>query len=216
MNKLKTINTDDGFSLPVYMSQAIGEPKGGIVFIQEIFGITEQLCELADQYAALGYHVIVPALFARVSDKLVLDYSQAQHGLELVSLLEQKRTILDIQASAGALNHPQVSVIGFCWGGGMAYVAANELNLFSGVAYYGTRLLNYLPRKPKCAFQFHFGETDPHSPLELILKLKEKLPESEFYLYPEVGHAFANQHKASFNQAATELAQQRVLKMLSP
>lgn len=215
MNKLQTITTDDGFTLPVYLSQAIGEPKGGIVLIQEIFGITEQLCDLADDYAAQGYSVIVPALFARVSDQLVLDYSEAQQGLELVSQLQQNLILSDIQTSAATLNHSQVTVIGFCWGGGLAYLAASELNLHSGVAFYGTRLVSYLPRKPQCPFQFHFGESDKHSPPELIQQMQENLPECEFYLYAGVGHAFANQHKASFNQDATRVAQQRVLKMLS-
>ena len=120
MSKLIEISTEDGFKLPAYLSRANGEAKGGIVLIQEIFGITKQLRELADQYSALGYDSIVPALFARASNDIALEYSQAAKGLELVSKIKQDSIIYDIQAAITALDHKQVSVIGFCWGGGLA------------------------------------------------------------------------------------------------
>lgn len=214
MNELVKVQTVDGFSLPVYMSKSEQKAKGGIVIIQEIFGVTAQLKEIADQYSALGYDVIIPALFARVSGELELDYGRAKEGISLIEQSDQQNILIDIQAAVIALNHKHVSVIGFCWGGGLAYLAASELKLYSAIAYYGTRLLDYLPRKPKCPFQFHFAESDNHSPPELIEELKLISPESEFYIYSETGHAFANHHKASFNKNSAALAHERVTKFL--
>ncbi|MDB4279250.1 dienelactone hydrolase family protein [Paraglaciecola sp.] len=215
MSKLVKIIAEDGFKLPAYLSRSIGEAKGAIVLIQEIFGITKQLRELADQYSALGYDSIVPALFARVSNDIELEYSQAAKGLELVSKIKQESILYDIHAAITALDHKQVSVIGFCWGGGLAYLAASELNLHSGAAFYPTRLLSYLPKKPKCAFQFHFAENDTHSPADVIQQMQQSAPDCKVFIYPQVDHAFANHHKSSFDQDSTSLAQSRVVKMLT-
>jgi carboxymethylenebutenolidase len=214
MSKLVNIIAEDGFMLPAYLSPPVRKPKGGIVIIQEIFGLTQQLRDLADQYAALGYVVIVPALYARVTNDIELEYNQINKGLNLANECDTQVILQDIQSAVITLNHKRVSVIGFCWGGGLAYLAACELVLYSGVAYYGTRLLSYLPLKPKCPFQFHFGESDTHSPPEVIQKMKQSTTNCEFYRYPKVGHAFANHHKPSFNQEAASLAQNRVINIL--
>jgi carboxymethylenebutenolidase len=214
MNEWVKVYTVDGFSLPMYRAKTKQKAKGGIVIIQEIFGVTAQLKEIAEQYCALGYDVIIPALFSRVSNELELEYNQAKEGISLVEQCDQQNILIDIQAAVIALNHKQVSVIGFCWGGGLAYLAASELKLYSAIAYYGTRLLDYLPRKPKCPFQFHFGESDKHSPPELIQELQLITPESEFHIYSETGHAFANHHKASFNKNSATLAHKRVSRFL--
>jgi carboxymethylenebutenolidase len=214
MNDLINLTTEDDFVLPAYFSQYEGESKGGIVIIQEIFGLTQQLLELADQYAALGFDVIVPALFARITDDIKLEYDQAEKGLDLVSQSDERLILNDIQAAIAALNLEKVTVIGFCWGGGIAYLAASELDLHSGAAFYGTRLPSYLPRKPKCPFQFHFGELDSHSPPEVIQKMKLGAPDCEFYVYPDVGHAFANHHKHSFNEEAAMTGLNRVIGLM--
>lgn len=214
MNEWGKVQTIDGFLLPMCFKNTEQKAKGGIVIVQEIFGVTAQLKELAEQYCSLGYDVAIPALFARVSDKLALDYSQAKEGLNLIELCDQRTILIDIQTAVSALNHEHVTVIGFCWGGGLAYLAASELKLHSAIVYYGTRLLDYLPCQPKCPVQFHFGEIDKHSPPELIQKIQRVTSESHFYVYLETDHAFANHHKTSFDKDAATLAHQRVLKFL--
>jgi carboxymethylenebutenolidase len=204
----------DGHKLSAYISSAKGVSKGAIVIVQEIFGLTEQLCELADQYAEAGYTSIVPALFDRISENNVFAYDEPEKGLALVKQCKEQGILNDIQAAIDVLGEQHVSIIGFCWGGGIAYLASSELKLKCAVAYYGTRLPSYLPRTPKCPFQFHFGELDSHSPIEVIQQIQKACPEAEYHVYPNIGHAFANHHKLSFDLKATELAQQRVLQLL--
>lgn len=215
MGSLIQLTSGDGFVLPAYQSLPSTKSKGGVVIIQEIFGLTEQLCELADQYAECGYSVIVPALFARISENTRFDFSQAEDGLAAVARCTESNVLLDIQAALDATHQTKVNVIGYCWGGGIAYLAASRLNLNSGVAYYGTRLLSYSNDKPKCRFQFHFGELDSHTPSDLILKMKGIAHQAEFHAYPNADHAFANHHRPSFNQQASDAAFDKVLTLMA-
>ncbi|WP_375276433.1 dienelactone hydrolase family protein [Alteromonas australica] len=215
MDKMITITAADGHSLDAYFVKAQGIQRGAIVLIQEIFGLTEQLQSVAQQYAIAGFDVMVPALFDRVAPATVVPFSEPKKGLALAEQCSTDGVLLDIQAAKEALAAPRVSVVGFCWGGGLALLAAGRLSLYKGVAYYGTRLSRYLNAPLNCPFQFHFAELDTHSPASLIEQIQTQLPLAECHLYAGVDHAFTNQYKPAFDEAATKLAMQRTVAFLS-
>jgi carboxymethylenebutenolidase len=212
-NKI-TLMSADGHQFSCYISKPKQPNKEAIILIHEIFGITKQMQELSEYYSSLGFTTIIPALFDRSSKDTVISYDEPKKGLAIVSKLSKQSILLDIQAAIEHLDNERVSIIGYCWGGGIAYLTACELALYSGASFYGTRLESYLPKKPKCQFQFHFGELDDHSPKHVIDTMKDATSESEFYIYPDAGHAFANSHRPSFNDEANELSQAHLFKMI--
>ena len=211
------LTASDGHKLSAYRSDTNAVTKGVLVLLHEIFGITQQMCDLADQYAELGYTVVVPALFDRISIDSVFPYSEAKSALIMVEKCKEETLLMDIQAAinvSDAINC-KVSVIGFCWGGGLAYLASCELKLYSAIAFYGTRLLSYLPRTPLCKFQFHFGAEDSHITSEVIETMQRANENNMFYVYQGVGHAFINHCKSSFDLQASELAKLRVIEFIT-
>lgn len=215
MSKLIQITAADGHTLSAYYAKTQGECRGAIVIIQEIFGLTPQLQSLADQYAKRGFEVIVPALFDRISKDTVIEYAAPQEGLALVNQCDSESVLLDIQAAVSASTQIKVSVVGFCWGGGIALLAACKLNLHKGVAFYATRLQSYLSESLTCPFQFHFAELDKHSPESLLASIQHQFPAAEMHRYKGVDHAFANHHKASFHEEAAMQAMQRTIEFIS-
>jgi carboxymethylenebutenolidase len=192
------LKASDGFTLDAFEVKAGGKRLGGVVILQEIFGVTDQLKSVARNYAKQGFDAIVPALFDRAAPKTVIPFDQGDRGRETMMGLDKAKTKLDIAAAVERLNRGGgVSVMGFCWGGGLALSAACELALTSAVSFYGTMLLNRLGTPPKCPMLFHFGATDTHSPPEVIEAVKKAIPSAETYTY-EAGHAFANDARPNF------------------
>ncbi len=204
----------DGFKLKGFRVKPRGESRGGLVVLQEIFGLTEQMKSVVRSYAEDGYDSIFPCLFDRVSPGLVVPFSEPDRGRDLAYNLDLDKVILDITAAADCVRGPHgVSVLGFCWGGGVIVRAAAEVDLRSAIAFYGTRLLNYLKYKPKCPLLFLFGATDPNSPPETIEAVRKAYPDAETYIY-QAGHAFANDVRPTYVPDAAAAARERTLTFL--
>jgi carboxymethylenebutenolidase len=192
------LKTSDNFTLDAFEANAGGKRLGGVVILQEIFGVTDQLKSVARSYAKEGFDAIVPALFDRAAPKSVIPFDQPDRGRETMMSLDKAKTMLDIAAAVERLNRGNgVSVLGFCWGGGLALRSACELALTSAISFYGTMLPSYLGKAPKCPMLFHFGATDTHSPPEVIEAVKKAIPSAETFTY-EAGHAFANDARPNF------------------
>ena len=205
----------DGFSFEAFRARPAQAGKGGLVILQEIFGLTDQLKGVARSYALEGYDAIVPCLFDRVAPGTVVPFSEANRGRDLAYGLSLDKGMLDIDAAARKVRTDRgVSVLGFCWGGGVIVRAAAEIELRSAIAFYGTRLMTYLDQKVKCPLLFHFGSTDPNSPPETIEAVKRVFPAAETYIY-EAGHAFANDVRPTFVEAAAKTAHSRTLDFLT-
>lgn len=206
---------EDGHELECWMEPAQGTRRGGLVVLQEIFGVTDQLKGVAARYAAEGYEVAVPALFDRIERGSVVPFSDAPRGRELMQETELDQTMSDIGAAVAMLAaHGTVAVMGFCWGGGLAIRAAQTLEIDCAIAFYGTRLKQYLDRPLRAPLLAHFGETDDHVPLDLLEEVRAALPGMKEYLYP-AGHAFANDARpAAYVADAAELAHERSLAFL--
>jgi len=192
------------------MTEAQGTRRGGIVILQEIFGVTDQLKGVADRYAALGYDIAIPALFDRQERDAVIPFDQAPRGRDLMLTANLDQTMIDIDAAIQALRARggKVGVIGFCWGGGLALRAAQVTDADAAVAFYGTRLPQYLDRPLVAPFMGHFGKTDDHVPPEMLAEAQAYLPQMEVHLY-DAGHAFANNARPSFVADADAMAHQR-------
>lgn len=212
---MKTLTAADGQALECWMQPAEGPARGGLVILQEIFGVTDQLKGVARKYAAEGYAVAIPALFDRQAPGTVVPFDQGPIGRDLMLSSDLDKTMLDIDAAVQALKAQglKVGVMGFCWGGGLALRAAQALDVAAGVAFYGTRLPQYLDRPLKAPMLGHFGTTDDHVPPAMLDEAKAALPSWEIHMY-EAGHAFANDARPSYVPGAAGAAHARSLEFL--
>ena len=213
--KIITITAEDGHTFDAFQAIPQGNAKGGLVVLQEIFGMTEQLKNVTRFWAKQGYASILPAMYDRIKPEIILEFSDMDTAQAMAKELDPSNVLKDITASVMSVNNENgVSLIGFCWGGGAAARMASLLDLKGSVAYYGTKLAENASNGANCATLFHFGATDIHSPPEIIAGVKENIPDAESYVY-EAGHAFANDARPDFYaEQATLEARSRTLKFL--
>jgi carboxymethylenebutenolidase len=204
----------DGFTLEGFRAAPHGAKRGGIIVLQEIFGLTDQMKGVVRSYARDGYDAIFPCVYDRVSPHTVVPFTEADRGRDLAYGLPLDKVMLDIDAAVKQVDGPHgVSVLGFCWGGGVIVRAAAELKLRGAISFYGTKLPTFLTQKPKCPLLFHFGSKDPNTTPEIIEAVKVAFPSAETHLY-EAGHAFANEVRPAYVEAAAATARQRTLDFL--
>jgi carboxymethylenebutenolidase len=213
MSEFTTIMARDGHEFRAWLAAPPGKARGAIVVVQEIFGVNSHIRAVTDGYAAEGYVAIAPSMFDRVRRGIELGYSAAemQEGQGYVKQLSREQILADLSAAIAVVKHAgRVGVVGYCWGGTMAYVAACELPIACAVAYYGGSITKELEKKPKCPVMYHFGELDKHIPASDIAKIKAAHPQGEFYLYP-AEHGFNCEQRVSYDPASAKLARQRSL-----
>ncbi|MBT6094482.1 MAG: dienelactone hydrolase family protein [Rhodospirillaceae bacterium] len=212
------LEASDGFQLEGFVARATGQAKGGLVVLQEIFGVTDQLKAVARSYAEDGYDAIVPAMFDRALPHTVVPFDTPDRGRDIALNLDPEKVLLDVQAAMATVDGGSgVSIIGFCWGGGQAMRLACTLDLACSIAFYGTALEKHLannPGGPKCPMLFHFGDTDDHSPAHVIDAVRDAIPAAAVEIYP-AGHAFANDARSTYVEAAAASARQRTLEFLN-
>ncbi len=210
-----TLTAADGFTLEAFRATPAGTPRGGLVILQEIFGITDQLKGVVRVLCARRLRHHHPRALRPRRARHGGAFRRANRGRDLAYGLPLDKVMLDVAAAAQRVRGPHgVSVLGFCWGGGVIVRAAAEIDLRGAIAFYGTRLPTYLDCKPKCPLLFHFGETDPNSTPEIIAQVRQALPAAETHLY-EAGHAFANDVRPTYVAAAADAARARTLGFLA-
>ncbi|MBT2142872.1 MULTISPECIES: dienelactone hydrolase family protein [unclassified Rhodanobacter] len=195
-----------------YLAQPQGKPKGGIVVIQEIFGVTAHIRHVADRFAEHGYTAIAPAFFDHLESGVELGYDQvgANKGKQLVNELGLERALEDVASAAESIaSAGKIGTVGYCWGGTVALLAALRLGLPS-VSYYGARNLPFLHETPQAPVMFHFGEKDHSITPEMVAKHREALPQMDVFTYP-ADHAFNRDGSAPYHEASAKLALQRTL-----
>lgn len=205
----------DGHIFEAFHAAPKGASKGGLVVLQEIFGLTDQLKGVVRAYARDGYDAIFPCVYDRVAPGTVFPFSEPDKGRDLAYGLPLDKVMLDVGAAVARVQSNRgVSVLGFCWGGGVIVRAAAELDLRGAIAFYGTRLPTYLDLKPKCPLLFHFAKTDPNATPEIIAQVLKAFPTAESNIY-DAGHGFANDARPVYNEAAAKAAYARTLTFLS-
>ena len=213
------LKSPDGQAIPAYVATPKGPAKGGIVVIQEIFGVNAHIRAVADGYAADGYLAIAPAIFHRVKPGVELGYTPDDMGAGMAlktatEALPSPGVMQDIQAAIQyAAQAGRVGMVGYCYGGLLTWRSACELDgLSAAVAYYGggTTTPDEIKRKPKCPVLAHYGERDKHISVESVEAFRKAHPEVEVHLYP-ADHGFNCDHRGSWNAEAAKLARERSL-----
>ena len=204
----------DGHRLSAYLAEPASSPRGGIVVIQEIFGVTRHIRAVADQYAAAGFLTIAPALFDRVERNVDVPYTDMAKGFGYMQALNNEQVMLDVQAAIDRVRAAgKVGVVGYCWGGTVAYLAAARIKIDAAVAYYGGGINRHTAEQPRAPVMFHFGEKDKHIPQSAVAEIKAAYPDGIYHLYP-AEHGFNCTDRASFEPASAQLALTRSLEFL--
>jgi len=213
------LTTSDNHALGAYRADPSGTPKGGIVVIQEIFGVNHHIRAMCDRFAGIGYAAIAPQVFDRFARDFECGYSpdEIAHARSLIGNLNFDLMMKDIEASVGNLKSVgPIGIVGYCMGGTAAFLAACRVNgLSTAVAYYGGMIGKFADEKPKCPVQMHFGEKDEGIPLSTVEDIKKKQSQAEVYTYPGAPHGFACDERASFRQESADLAWQRTTAFLA-
>ena len=215
MGQMIELKTKDGQTISAYKAEPAGKPRGGIVVIQEIWGVNSHIRSVADGYAKEGYLAIAPAIFDRVEKGVTMDqYTQETmgRGFGLMQKVNQDKALLDIQAAVDeASKGGKVGVVGFCFGGRLAWLAAAHVNgISASVPYYGGGIPDLAAEKPKVPVILHFGEKDQHIPVAAVKQFEKAHPESPVYIYP-ADHGFNCDQRGSYDAAAAKLARERTL-----
>jgi carboxymethylenebutenolidase len=187
---------DGEFTLHVWNPEA----TTGILLIQEIWGVSDYIREVAEELAELGYLVASPDLFWRIQPEWTgaHDEEGLKEGLEFGSRFDPEKGLDDLEATVAQLRGmtEKIGVLGFCLGGTLAYgLAARVDGLAAVVSFYGSGVPDQvgLLERIECPLQFHFGGKDPYIPREQIAKVEVNVDE-------EAGHAFHNRKAPMFYQ----------------
>jgi len=207
------LNTSRMQCIGAYVARPDGPPKGGIVVVQEIFGVNAHIRSVVDRFARHGYTAIAPAFFDHVETGVELGYDEAgfARGKALVGGITFAQAVDDVASAAESIGSTgRIGCVGYCWGGTVALLAAIRLGL-PAVSYYGARNVNYLDEQPAAPVMFQFGERDASIPAEAIDRQRAAWPQATFHVYP-AGHAFNRDvDPHAYDESSAKLALDRTL-----
>ena len=186
--------------------------RGALVVIQEIFGVNSHIRGVVDRFAGHGFTAIAPAMFDHIEHHVELGYDEAgvARGREMVEKLGFDRAVDDVRAAQRLLQPDgNVGVVGYCWGGTVAYLSWARLRL-PAVSYYGARTPPFLHERSNAPLMLHFGEQDEMLPPEAIAAHREALPDAKIHVWP-AGHGFNCEQRADYNATVAVQALQRTL-----
>jgi carboxymethylenebutenolidase len=208
------LNAADGHRFAAYRADPPGKPRGGIVVVQEIFGVNSHIRGVADGFAADGYVAIAPALFDRVERGLDIGYSQPEieRGRALMQRMSMDDALKDVTAALKAIaSAGKIGIVGYCWGGTVAWVSAAKLDgLACSAPYYGGGILANKDLKPRIPMMLHFGETDHAIPIGDVRAWLAARPELAAHIYA-AGHGFNCDQRGSYHAESAKLARERTL-----
>ena len=211
------LTASDGNRFDAYEVHPVGA-AAAVVIVQEIFGVNEHIRSVVDRYAALGYHAIAPALFDRVEPEVELGYDAPgiERGRELAMAVRWEPAMRDVAAAVEHVSSTgPVAVIGYCFGGSLAWLAAHELPVAAAVAYYGGQIHDLIDRQPVAPTMLHFGELDQGIPLEKVNEIAEAHPDVKVHVYGQAQHGFSCDARASYGADSAALARERTLAFLA-
>ncbi|MGP5375876.1 dienelactone hydrolase family protein [Brachybacterium alimentarium] len=227
-----SIPTDDG-DLPglLWLPENLDRPAPGLVVLQEIFGLSDYMQQRCADLAALGYAVLAPQLFARLDPPVVglEDGADAEawlaEGMALTQQLPWERGEADALAALnalrahGAVDSERVGLVGFCYGGGLAFSTAAAATHEDRppavlVSYYGSALPALLDLSDQVTMPslHHFGTADAFIPLPTVEQIRDAVtgagsrPQVRFELHEGAGHAFDNPHAFLHHAGASDAA----------
>jgi carboxymethylenebutenolidase len=212
------LRAEDGHTFSAYAAGPRDAARG-LVVAQEIFGVNRHMRRVCDDYAAQGYAVVCPALFDRTERGVQLGYApeDVARGRELRGKVDPALTVLDVRAAAAALPPgARRGIVGFCWGGTVAWHGATRTGDFAAaVGWYGGGVAAAKDEKPRCPVQLHFGETDASIPMADVEAVRAARPEVEVFVYPGAGHGFGCDERGSYSAEDAALARRRTLEFFA-
>ncbi len=216
MSNYITLKTDDNHTFQAFISQPEHEVKGGIIIIQEIFGVNKHIREICHLYSKNGYLTIAPCLFDREKEMIELSYDIAgvNEGRRLKELFNDK-SLYEIESSINYVRAAgKIGIIGYCWGGSLSWKAACKYDaLSSSIVYYGGEVPKLKNLKPKCPVMCHFGEFDESIPIDDVVEFVKINKKVNVFTYP-ADHGFNCNHRSQYNQKCSEIAFNRTMKFL--
>jgi carboxymethylenebutenolidase len=214
MGEMIELKSGEGDAIGAWLAAPAAAPRGAVVVVQEIFGVNHHIRSIADRFAAAGYLAIAPAEFDRVEKGVELAYDPAgmARGMEIVAKVDREATLSDIAAAAQRVaGAGKVGVVGFCWGGTMAWLAAARTpGIAAAVGYYGGGIVGLKDLQPAVPTMLHFGELDGHIPVAGVREVAAAHPGVPVHLYP-AGHGFHCDERASYDAPSAALAWGRTL-----
>ena len=213
------LTADDKHEFSAYVGQPSGKPTKALIVIQEIFGVNRHIRSVADSYAKGGFLAIAPALFDRVERDVELAYTSEdmRRGMAFATKVGMDDALRDVLAAvtyaSSQVGKEHVGVVGYCWGGTLAWLSGTRLPVAAAVGYYGGRIAQYVEEKPRCQVMLHFGAKDPHIPASEIDKISRAHPEVPIYMY-DAGHGFNCDERKDFEPKSANLARERTLELL--
>ena len=225
MSEWVKLKASDGHELSAYVARPQSETKAALVVVQEIFGVNAHIRSVADGYAKDGFLAIAPALFDRIEPGVELGYDGADGKRAFTEFYPKLNVDLALKDIAAAFEFAKqsgrvVGVIGYCFGGLMAWLAATrgeaeKMQPNAAVGYYAGGIGKFAAEEPTCPVMLHFGEKDTHIGKDQIDAVRSAHPEVIIYTYPEAEHGFNCDARSSYNPAAAGLARERSVAFLT-
>jgi carboxymethylenebutenolidase len=215
------VKSRDGFEFDAYRAAPQGARRGGVIVIQEIFGLSAHVKEMTDRFGAEGYEAIAPSMYDRAAPGFVADAKDiaaaVARGRELAigngpdNAMNDVGGVFDLLKQSG-----KVCVTGYCYGGTMSWLAAARINgLAAASCYYGGNIAQMTQMTPRCPTICHFGAKDAHIPLVgAVDKIQAAHPDVPVYVY-DAGHGFARRNSADYDAASDKLAFERTLDLFA-
>jgi carboxymethylenebutenolidase len=206
----------DGHTFSAYRADPLTVSKGAVVVLQEVYGVNPHIRRIADEFAARGYVTIAPSLFDSVNPGIELDYDDAgtAEGIALAQQVGKERAFAEIQAAVDSVKSAgKVAVVGYCWGGYLAYAAGNVVNgLACAVGYYGGGIFDDYGAKRKVPTLLHFGDNDAP---EAMTQFRAFRPDVSVFSYPDASHGFNCEQRESYQEKAAQTALERTQSWIS-
>jgi len=209
----------DGHTFQAWRADPPGKPKAGLVVLQEIFGVNEHMRKTTEAFGYDGYLAICPALFDRVERGVELGYGEddIKAGRDIRAKVQTPKALADIAACAAALQRAgciKIAVVGYCWGGTLAWLAATRITgLNAAISYYGGGVVQHAEEYARCPVLFHFGETDSSIPMSDVEKISRMQPDADLFVY-QAGHGFSCDARASYDKPSADKARERTREFL--
>ncbi|MBP2303566.1 dienelactone hydrolase family protein [Azospirillum picis] len=210
------LQAGDGHRLRAYHAEAVGEELGRLIVAPEIFGINHHIRGVCDGLARQGFTALAPDLFDRAERGVELPYDDAgiQRGIALKGQVSNEAALSDIAAALAFLGGDRrAAIVGYCWGGSLAWAAASALPVRAAIGYYGGDIGNRLADAPRVPTLLHFGEQDHAIPLSVAEEVRARYPWVPVHTYP-AGHGFNCDERGSYHRQSAELALRRTLGLL--
>lgn len=212
------ITAADGHRLGAWQAEPDYAIKGGLVIAQEMYGVNSYLRGVVDDYAAKGYLAIAPRLYDRLEPGLIIDYDEQgnRRAKALYRNYDWSKAMADLEAARDAVAHAgRVGILGFCFGGSLAWLAACRGTFACAVAYYGGEMTRYMDEDGHCPIECHVGALDTALSPQKVARFRARYPEVPFHIYPGAVHGFDNKKRGSRHHAeAARIARARALGFL--